>query len=281
MKLISILLFITFLFAKCISDTNEKKINIAYVNWSEGIAITHLAKVLLEEQGYKVKLQNADLAPIFASLSRRKADVFLDGWMPATMGHYMQQYGDKIETLGTIYDQAYIGLVVPTYVDVRSIEELNAAKDRFEGKIVGIDAGAGIMQATDKAINDYKLDFKLLTSSGPAMTASLKKAIDRKEWIVVTGWTPHWMFDRFDLRILEDPKKIYGAAEQIQALAWKGFTEKDPFAASLLSHIRLSDLQISSLMAYMEDGNRSETEAAAKWIAENRELVDSWIPERK
>jgi len=278
LKTITALLLATVMLAACGGSENKKKISIAYANWSEGIAMTNLAKVIFEDQGYEVKLLNADLAPIFASLSRKKADVFMDVWMPVTMADYMQEYGDKLEVIGNIYDNARIGLVVPEYVTINSIEELNAEKDRFSGEIVGIDAGAGIMKATDQALKDYQLDYKLLTSSGPAMTASLKKAIDKNEWIVVTGWTPHWMFDRFKLKILQDPKTIYGAVETIQTVAWKGFSEQDPFAAQLLKNMHLTDEHISSLMTAIEDAQTSETEAARQWMNEHKELVDSWIP---
>ena len=278
LKTITALLLATVMLAACGGSENKKKISIAYANWSEGIAMTNLAKVIFEDQGYEVKLLNADLAPIFASLSRKKADVFMDVWMPVTMADYMQEYGDKLEVIGNIYDNARIGLVVPEYVTINSIEELNAEKDRFSGEIVGIDAGAGIMKATDQALKDYQLDYKLLTSSGPAMTASLKKAIDKNEWIVVTGWTPHWMFDRFKLKILQDPKTIYGAVETIHTVAWKGFSEQDPFAAQLLKNMHLTDEHISSLMTAIEDAQTSETEAARQWMNEPNELVDSWIP---
>lgn len=279
MKLAGAVLLTALLTVACGPKTDEKKIDIAYVNWSEGIAMTNLAKVIFEEQGYRVNLLNADLAPVFASLSQKKADVFLDVWLPVTMADYITQYGDKLETLGTVYDNARIGLVVPEYVTINSIEELNQVRARFKGEIVGIDAGAGIMKATDKAIPDYGLDYKLLTSSGPAMTASLKKAIDKKEWVVVTGWTPHWMFDRFDLKILADPKGIYGGAEKIQVLAWKGFSEKDPFAARLLNNMHLTDAQISSLMAALEEPGINETDAARKWLETNRDVVSNWLPQ--
>ena len=278
LKTITALLLATVMLAACGGSENKKKISIAYANWSEGIAMTNLAKVIFEDQGYEVKLLNADLAPIFASLSRKKADVFMDVWMPVTMADYMQEYGDKLEVIGNIYDNARIGLVIPEYVTINSIEELNAEKDRFSGEIVGIDAGAGIMKATDQALKDYQLDYKLLTSSGPAMTASLKKAIDKNEWIVVTGWTPHWMFDRFKLKILQDPKTIYGAVETIHTVAWKGFSEQDPFAAQLLKNMHLTDEHISSLMTAIEDAQTSETEAARQWMNDHKELVDSWIP---
>ena len=264
----------------CNPDSGKKKISIAYANWLEGIAMSHLAKVVLEEKGYEVELLNADVAPVFASVSRKKADVFMDAWLPVTMKDYIDQYGDQIEFIGEVYDSARVGLVVPQYVTIDSIGELAAHKGQFSSEIVGIDAGAGIMKATDQAIKDYGLDYKLMTSSGPAMTASLKKAIDKKDWIVVTGWTPHWMFDRFKLKVLQDPKLIYGNAETIHTIAWKGFSEKDPFAAELLGNIRLTDAEISSLMTALEEAQTTERQAARQWMEEHQELVNSWIPKK-
>ncbi len=255
----------------------DNVINLTYVNWAEGIAMTNVAKVVLEENGYQVKMQNADTAPVFASLSRGTADAFLDVWMPVTHEDYMSQYGDQLEILGENYDEARIGLVVPAYVGINSIEELNEHKDKFKGEIVGIDAGAGIMKATEKAIPEYDLDFRLLTASGAAMTATLKKAIDRGDWVIVTGWTPHWKFSRFELKMLEDPKGIYGDSEKILTVARKGFSEEQPFVAAFLSNMKYSNIQISELMAAIEDSN--EQQGAREWIEANRELVNSWIPQ--
>ena len=39
----------------CNPDSGKKKISIAYANWLEGIAMSHLAKVVLEEKGYEVE----------------------------------------------------------------------------------------------------------------------------------------------------------------------------------------------------------------------------------
>lgn len=239
----TVLLAVTIFFS-C-GNISDKKIRIAYANWAEGIAVTYLAKEILSEQGYRIELLNADIAPIFTSLARGKTDVFMDSWLPVTHADYFRKYNDELEILGQIYDSARIGLVVPEYVPVHTIEELDGHTGRFSGEIVGIDAGTGIMKCTEKAIPEYGLDYRLMISSGPAMTALLKKAIDKKEWIVVTGWTPHWMFDRFRLRVLEDSKNVYGEAEQIHSIARKGFSKEHPFAAALLGNIHLSDSEIS------------------------------------
>ena len=197
------------------------------------------------------------------------------------MKDYMDQYGDSIEFFLGRYTEklaSQTGLFLNT---LRStlINELEANKDRLSSEIVGIDAGAGIMKTTDKAIAAYGLDgYTLMTSSSSTMLASLKKAMDKGEWIVITGWTPHWMFDQFDLKFLDDPKKVYGDLEEIHAIAWKGFSEKDPFAAEFFGNIKLTTEELSSFMTAMKDARMDEEEIARKWRDEHRLLVDSWIP---
>lgn len=73
----------------------------------------------------------------------------------------------------------------------------------------------------------------------------------------MTGWTPHWMFGRYKLKILDDSKQIYGKAESIHTVVWKDFSEKYPFVAELLRNIRLDDQQISSLMATIEKNTKN------------------------
>ena len=62
----------------------SKKISIAYANWSEGIAMTNLAKAILRS-GVRCKVAECRPCTIFTSISRKKADVFMDVWMPVTM----------------------------------------------------------------------------------------------------------------------------------------------------------------------------------------------------
>lgn len=86
------------------------------------------------------------------------------------------------------------------------------------------------------------------------------------------------MFGRYKLKILDDPKQIYGKAESIHTVVWKDFSEKYPFVAELLRNIRLDDQQISSLMATIEKTQKTETYAVRQWMKEHQALVDRWIP---
>lgn len=255
-------------------------IKLGYVNWAEGVAMTNLAKAILEEKmGYEVEMTMADVAPVFTSVAKGTYDAFLDAWLPVTHESYMDKYGEDVVDLGFNYEGARIGLVVPEYVEIDSIEGMNDVKDKFDGRIVGIDSGAGIMKTTEKAIDEYGLDFELIPGSGPTMTAALKKAIDDEEYIVVTGWAPHWKFARFDLKFLEDPKKIYGEAENIKTIARKGIEEDMPEVATFLKNFYLDSQQLGGLMGMIADSEEDPIVSAKQWMEENEDLVDSWIAE--
>ena len=255
----------------------NKKVTIAMVNWIECIANTHLAKAVLEKKGYDVELITADVAPVFAAVARGDADVFMEVWEPITHKSYIEKFGDKIEHLGVVYEDGRLGLVVPQYVDINSIDELNSVKAKFDGKIIGINPGAGIMGIAEKVISDYNLDYELVASSEAGMLASLKKAYDKKEWIVVTGWKPHTKFARYDLKILKDPKGTMGAAETISTIATKGWAAANPELATFFKNFKMTDDLLGSLMLAVESNPGSEDEAALNWYSEHKELVDSWF----
>jgi glycine betaine/proline transport system substrate-binding protein len=153
----------------------------------------------------------------------------------------------------------------------------DSAEEKGFGHITGIDAGAGVMQATDKAIEEYGLDIELVPSSGSAMTAALKTAIDNEEWIVVTGWTPHWKFAAFDLKYLEDPKGAFGGEEKIHTIARQGLEEDHPEAYQVLDNFNWTPDDMNKVMLDIAQNDMGETEAAQKWIDNNREKVDAWI----
>lgn len=260
------------------SKSSEKKtVNIGYVNWAEDVAVSNVWKVLLEEKGYVVNLKSLEVAPLFVGLNKGNLDVFMDCWLPNTHKAYWDKYKDNLDDYGIWYtSEAKMGLVVPKYVNINSVEDLKANKQLFDGKITGIDPGAGIMKMTAELVKNYDLDYEVIQSSEAAMLTALDKAYRDKQAIVVTAWSPHWMFAKYDLKYLEDPKKSYGEAEGIHTLANKEFTKENPEIAKMLKSFKLDDQQIGSLESLI-DGGMTPEDAAKKWIKDNRALVDGWM----
>lgn len=162
--------------------------------------------------------------------------------------------------------------------DSTSSTDSNASSvgESLDYKITGIDPGAGIMEATERAITDYELDeWDLVSGSSAAMTASLKKAYDAEEPIVVTGWTPHWKFAEYDLKYLEDPKGSYGGEEEIHTIGRTGLQEEMPEAHQVLSNFNWSEDDMGEVMIAIKDGEKPEV-AAQAWVDANPEKVAAW-----
>ena len=258
----------------------SKVANLTYVNWAEGVAYTHLAKVVLEEKmGYTVNLTMADVGPAYMAVADGSQDAFMECW-PAIHQDYLKEVGANLVDLGSVYDGTSLGLVVPSYVQIDKISELNEHQAEFGGVITGIDSGAGMMRQTaDYIIPEYGLELKLVPSSGPAMTAALSAAIEKKEWIVVTGWRPHWMFGRWDLKLLkqDDDKTIWNEGSiHIQGSA--NIEKAKPTLAAFLRNVHLTDPQLSDFMVKIEDSGYEIEEVAHEWMMAHEDVIEAWLP---
>lgn len=259
----------------------SKDAKLVYVNWAEGVAYTHLAKVVLEDMmGYDVKITSADVGPAYTAVAQGSHDAFMECWRGLHQD-YLDKYEGKMHSLGNVYEGTETGLAVPSYVTIDKISELDANADKFGGKITGIDAGAGIMKKTaDELIPGYGLEkIELMASSGPAMTAALKDAVDNQEWIVVTSWKPHWMFGRWDLKFLDqDPDKMIWKTGDIEIIARTGLEEDKPELAQFLKNMYLTDPQLSDLMLQVQESDEDVEVVARQWMNENQDVVKQWIP---
>ncbi|KAA8699092.1 MULTISPECIES: glycine betaine ABC transporter substrate-binding protein [Pseudomonas] len=260
-----------------LASADSKTLSIGYVDgWSDSVATTHVAaEVIKQKLGYDVKLQAVATGIMWQGLATGKLDAMLSAWLPVTHGEYWTKNKDKVVDYGPNFKDAKIGLIVPEYVKAKSIEDLKT-DTTFKNKIVGIDAGSGVMLKTDEAIKQYGLDYKLQASSGAAMIAELTRAEDKQDSIVVTGWVPHWMFAKWKLRFLDDPKGIYGAAETVNSIGSKGLEKKAPEVAAFLKKFQwASKDEIGEVMLAIQEGTKPDV-AAKDWVAKHPERVAEW-----
>jgi len=254
------------------------EVELAYVEWSCATASVNVVKAVLQEKlGYTVETTPVSAAAMWQAIASGDVDGMTTAWLPVTHAHYMAKVKDKVVDLGPNCEGAGIGLVVPTYVTIDSIGQMNDVADKFDGKIIGIDPGAGIMSKTEKAIKDYGLTkFELMEGTGAMMTAVLKDKIKKKEWVAVTGWTPHWKFARWDLKYLKDPRGIYGGAEQIRTIVRKGLDKDMPEVYRFLDNFHWTLAEIGQVMGWNAEG-ADPYESAKRWIKENPDRVNEWL----
>lgn len=258
-----------------------KPIRIGWTAWSDAEAVTNIAKLILEQRlAQKVELVMTDVALRYAGLERGQIDLMLMAWLPGTHQSYYEKVKGSVENLGALYTDAKLGWAVPADIPVATLKTIDDLKkpevmEKLGGKIQGVDAGAGLMKLSEAAIKTYGLDYKLLTASDAAMVSALDRAIQRKQWIVVTTWSPHWMFSQYKLRYLEDPKQALGGAESIHALARKGFSADFPAAAAFIRNLKISLADLEGVMLKARDSNAAKE--AAAYIASHGEQVNRWV----
>ncbi len=256
------------------SSDNKGDVELAMVEWDTEIASTNVVKTVLEDMGYSVKITPLDNAIMWSSVATGDADAMVAAWLPATHGDQYEEYKDQADDLGANLEGAKIGLVVPEYMDVNSIEDLT---DEANKTITGIEAGAGVVNAAEKSIEEYdNLDgWELTPSSSGAMVTALGQAIDNQEDVIVTGWSPHWKFATYDLKYLEDPKGVFGEKEEIKTMARKGLEEDMPEVYNLLNNFNWSIDDMESVMLDISEGS-DPADAARTWVDANKDKVEKW-----
>ncbi|SDC41218.1 glycine betaine/proline transport system substrate-binding protein [Terribacillus halophilus] len=259
-------------------SNSENELTIGQVNWAENIAVTNMWKVILEDKGYKVDLKNLNMGVTMKALKSGDLDASLEVWLPVQDANYLKQYQDTVNfSDATWYDNAKVGLVVPSYLkEINSIEDLNEHKELFDSQIVGFDPGAGTMEVTEQLINDYNLDFELLKSSESAMLAEIGEAIKEEEPIVAPLWSPHWAFSKYDLKFLKDPQNTFGGAEKIHHATRQDFEEDYPEVSQWFKNWKMDEQQVGELIDYVES-SADPLDGAEKWVEENQELINEWV----
>jgi glycine betaine/proline transport system substrate-binding protein len=250
-------------------------------SWTDGLSTAYLWQNVLEQEGYTVEIQEvSEAAPLYTGVANGDIDIYPSAWPQVTHASYMEEYGDDLEDLGAYYEGAKLTFAVPEYTDISSIADLKGNADMFDGKITGIEPGAGLTKVTkDEVIPTYELsdEYTLVESSTTAMLAELKKATDNEEDIVVTLWKPFWANSEFPVKDLEDPEGALGEPETLNAIATAGFSEEYPDVAEMFGNFKLDDEAYGSLenMVVNEYGEGKEAEAIDAWLEENPDFVDS------
>jgi glycine betaine/proline transport system substrate-binding protein len=277
-------------------SADRSPVRLSYVEWSETVAATHMVKTIIEEKlGRDCVAVPMTANRMWASVAAGAADAMVGAWLPTTHNHFYQQFQDQIVDLGPNLTGTRIGLVVPDitvgrqtagsgqrnkpYIKAETIGELKQYARKFNRRIIGIDPEAGIMKKTREAMRTYGLsNYELIKGSEASMTAALSDAVRKQKWIVVTGWEPHWMFGRWKLKFLEDPKNVYGGKEEMHTIVREGLQADMPEVYQFLDNFFWSPADLEQLMIWIrEDDGMFPGDNALRYMRYHSGQIESWL----
>src|SRR5690625_4008222 len=108
-----------------VSEVDGDEIELVYVEWDTEVASTNMIGIVLEDLGYNVTVTPLDNAVMWEAVATGEADAMVAAWLPGTHGDLFEEYQDQLIDLGPNLEGAKIGLVVPSYMDIDSIEDLD------------------------------------------------------------------------------------------------------------------------------------------------------------
>lgn len=100
------------------------KITLGYFAWDSEIASTNVIGNVLTDMGYKVTLRQVEAGPMWTGVADGSLDASVAAWLPSTHADYYKKYKGKFQDLGENLAGTKLGLVVPAYMDINSIEDL-------------------------------------------------------------------------------------------------------------------------------------------------------------
>ncbi|WP_232527834.1 glycine betaine ABC transporter substrate-binding protein [Microbacterium suaedae] len=273
----------------CGSETTtaaeEETITVGFLpSWTDAVNNAYLLQDQFEKMGYAVELEElTEPGLLYTALAEGDVDIYPSAWSDISQAAYIEKYGDRIEDIGTYYDNAHGTLAVPDYVDIDAVEDLHGQADRFDGRIYTIEPSSGTATMAEESLFPaYQLgdEYTLTSSSLAAMLTALEDAVNNEEDIVVTLWRPFWAYEEYGLKDLDDPKEGMGATEGLHFLAHKGFSDDFPEAADLMAQITLNDEQYGALenTVVNEFGDGEEPEAIDAWLADYGDEFE-WVVE--
>lgn len=262
-------------------------VRMGVVNWTDVIATSAMGDVLLQGLGYRVKETSAVQQIIFSGIRDNRLDIFLGYWKPAmdkNIAPFLEAKQVTVLPKPSLAD-AQATLAVPDYVydgGLKTFADIARYRDKLDNKIYGIEPGTGananIKGMIDKDQFGLK-GFQLVESGEAGMLAAVKRAGQRKDWVVFVGWTPHPMNINMKMHYLTGSQDVFGPDEG-RASVWvvtaPDYAQRCPNVSRLLSNLTFTAAQESQLMVPIM-ARKDPKDVARQWLKDHPEDAKRWL----
>jgi len=270
--------------AEAADPASCKAVRFADVGWTDIQVTTGATTVILDALGYAPEVKTLSVPVTYASLKNKDIDVFLGNWMPSMTADVKAYMDDKsVENIGVNLDGAGYGLVVPKYVadaGVKSLTDLGKFKDKFHGKIYGIEAGNDGNRIISTMIADKanKLDgFELVESSEAGMLTEAEKAMKANDWIIFLGWTPHPVMGEMKISYLDGMGDSGFGAATVATNVRAGYAKDCPNVGKLLANLKFNLAMEGAMMGPVLKDSADPKETAKAWLKAHADVVKPWL----
>jgi glycine betaine/proline transport system substrate-binding protein len=279
----------TLLSTQALAQDEADSVRFAVPAWPGVTVKTALTSQLLEALGYEVRQQELGSTITYEAMNQDEIDAFMAAWLPAQNSMYnTAMERGTIKDLGNNVDGARLGFAVPSYAydaGFTSAEQFTNEQfaERVGRTVYSIEVGSGMSDLLNEAADNdvYGLsDWRLSETSTPGMLSAAADKMNRGEWVVFAGWTPHWMNIEYDIQYLDDPQNLWGeggGASDVKTLVTTEFAEANPNVTRLLDQITFSADDQSAMIYGFSYEEREPEAVGLEWMRDNSEHVEAFL----
>ena len=298
------------------SSKNSEVLKMADPGWDSVKLHNQIAGYILEH-GYDIKSETiSGSTPItWQGIIEDDIQIYMEAWSDQLPTYESDIAEGKLLELSVNFDDNAQGIYVPAYMvngdaergiepltpDLKTVQDLKNYAEIFPDPDVdgmGRLYGAIASWETDKILYNkyeaYGLD-ELFTyfrpGSDAAMVAALVSAYESGEPWVGYYWEPTWVSGKYDLILLEDEPYEKGdkfdngmtafPSNTVTVVVNPRMAEDYPEVVEFLKNYKTSSALTAEGLAYMNDNDASETEAAIWFLKEHDDMLSQWVTDTK
>ena len=295
------------------ADTST--VTISDLTWTGAEAIAHVIKTVIDgplnsEAVIVEGLSDGSVVATGMDKGDGSADVYTDLWMPNRQGIW-DKYVVQANTVG--HNEPYLGtqhMYVPTYMadKVSTVDDLRKPEvaamfdknGNGKGEYWAGDAGWKSTRMWQVKFKSYGLDELWEPEIIPDATfkAQLKTAITREQPILFYYWTPEWVHAAYDITAIEEPERTPGCEDHdldnedwlevshfscvssdamIYVAYSKSLEQRNPPVAKFLSQIKFDPATVNQWILQIGRDKEDPRDVSEDWVANNMNIVNSWI----
>ncbi|WP_432408964.1 glycine betaine ABC transporter substrate-binding protein [Wukongibacter sp. M2B1] len=197
---------------------------------------------------------------LFKSVNDSIADATLAPWMPYSCKEHWERYNTNLEEIGANTHGCRSGLAVPRYVDIDIIEDLLHYGNKFDNKIYSVRRTWNIGSLMQDVKEKYNLDnIEIVYMDEDELFRVLEEKYKRKEWVVISGWRPHYVFGEYELKFLDDPKNVLGKEEHLTTYVNRNLKSKNPKLYEIIKGFKMDMNLLNTALSEIRQGVSYET----------------------
>ena len=284
------------------------EVSIAEMNWASAGIVVAVSNFLME-QGYgcDVTVVPSDTTPAVTSLSENnEPDIVPELWPNSAGEAYekLKKDGRIVELTSVLEPGGVEGWWIPTYLaeehpELTTIEGVLANPDLVGGMFNNCPDGWGCRIVSDNLLRAFDVEGAGIEvfnhGSGETLATSMASAFQSEEPWFGYYWAPTTPLGKFDMTSVDlgeydeaahlnnqnadatDPKPSSFPNAPVLTVATKDFVENQPEIADLMSKVTFETDTMSALLAWQDENNATNEEAAVYFLTNNKDVWADWL----